>query len=169
MCRKAIFVIDDNKYFKEQYNLTDEQALEVLTIPTFKAIYSLFGNGNNLDRYELVDVFGNSIDINKLNGYQKAMILGECENYFMGIQKDKPCGVVEMKEMFVESFWMVEVSENKITGEIIGEIHRTYAERKPEHSVSIDLKNKTVIYRSYYKALNDAKAWRDYWMNELLK
>ena len=76
---------------------------------------------------------------------------------------------VEMKEVFVESFWLVEVSENKCTGEIIGEIHRTYAENKPENSVSIDLKNKTVIYRSYYKSLSDAKVWRDYWMNELLK
>ena len=169
MCRKTTFIIDDNKYFQNLYGLTDEQAMEILTTPTFQAIYIMCGNGNKPDKCKLVDLNGNKINLDTLDIYKKDIVIDECEKYFKGIQKHKPCGVVEMEEVFVNQYWMVKITVNKINGEIIGEIQRIYAEDKPSDKVSISIDGTKVFYRHYYKTLSNAKAWRTYWMDELIK
>lgn len=99
--RKVIFKIDDKEYFRrelEKYNCTGKQAEDILNgLGYFKAIYTLYGTGNNVDRYTLTDYDGNNININDLNGYEKGVILNDCYDYFTG-NENKPCGVVEILE-----------------------------------------------------------------------
>ena len=104
--RKVTFKIDDQEYFKrelERENCTGEQTENILKgLGTFRAIYTLYGNGKNVDRYTLTDHDGNKININDLNGYEKGVILNDCYAYFTGGKyhnnADKPCGVVEIIE-----------------------------------------------------------------------
>lgn len=73
--RKVIFKIDDKECFRrelEKDNCIGKQADDILKgLGNFKAIYTLYGEGNNVDRYELTDYDGNKININDLNGYEK--------------------------------------------------------------------------------------------------
>lgn len=104
--RKIIFKIDDHEYFRrelEKENCTGKQAENILKgIGNFKAIYTLYGNGKQVDRYELTDYKGNKININDLNGYEKGVVLNDCYAYFTGGRyynnADKPYGVVEIIE-----------------------------------------------------------------------
>lgn len=104
--RKIIFKIDDHEYFRrelEKENCTGEQAENILKgIGNFKAIYTLYGNGKQVDRYELTDYKGKKININDLNGYEKGVVLNDCYAYFIGGRyfnnADKPCGVVDIIE-----------------------------------------------------------------------
>ena len=61
--RKVIFKIDDQEYFRrelEKENCTGKQTENILKgIGNFKAIYTLYGNGKQVDRYELTDYKGN--------------------------------------------------------------------------------------------------------------
>ena len=104
--RKVTFKIDDQEYFKrelEKENCTEEQKEDILKcLGTFKAIYTLYGNGKSVDRYTLTDYNGNKININDLNGYEKGVVLNECYTYFVGgkyhSNADHPCGVVDIVE-----------------------------------------------------------------------
>lgn len=104
--RKVIFKIDDQEYFRrelEKENCTGEQTENILKgIGIFKAIYTLYGNGKQVDRYELTDYKGNKININDLNGYEKGVVLNDCYAYFTGGRyfnnADKPYGVVDIIE-----------------------------------------------------------------------
>lgn len=104
--RKVIFKIDDKEYFRrelEKENCTEQQVEYILkNIGNFKAIYTLYGEGKNVNRYELTDHNGNRININDLNGYEKGVVLNDCCAYFTGgkyhSNTDKPCGVVEITE-----------------------------------------------------------------------
>lgn len=104
--RKVIFKIDDKEYFRrelEKENCTEQQVEDILkNIGNFKAIYTLYGEGKNVNRYELTDHNGNRININDLNGYEKGVVLNDCCAYFTGgkyhSDTDKPCGVVEIIE-----------------------------------------------------------------------
>ncbi len=101
--RKVIFKINNKEYFRkelEKDGCTEKQAENILKdIKNFKAIYTLYGNGENADRYTLTDYDGNKININDLNGYEKGVVLNDCFAYFTGGKYhsniDKPCGVVE--------------------------------------------------------------------------
>ncbi|MDO5151694.1 MAG: hypothetical protein Q4D76_20290, partial [Oscillospiraceae bacterium] len=73
---------------------------------SFKVIYTLYGEGNNTDRYTLTDYEGNKIDINTLNCYQRGVILSDCWAYFTGgkyhSDSNSPCGVIEIRESEVK-------------------------------------------------------------------
>lgn len=104
--RKVIFKIDDKEYFRrelEKENVPNDIKEEILnSVKSFKSIYTLYGEGNNVNRYELTDYDGNRISINDLNGYKKGVVLNDCYAYFAGgkyhSNADKPCGVVEIIE-----------------------------------------------------------------------
>ena len=104
--RKVIFKIDDKEYFRrelEKENVPNDIKEEILnSVKSFKSIYTLYGEGNNVNRYELTDYDGNRISINDLNGYEKGVVLNDCCAYFTGgkyhSNTDKPCGVVEITE-----------------------------------------------------------------------
>lgn len=104
--RKVIFKIDDKEYFRrelEKENVPNDIKEEILnSVKSFKSIYTLYGEGNNVNRYELTDYDGNRIGINDLNGYEKGVVLNDCYAYFAGgkyhSNADKPCGVVEIIE-----------------------------------------------------------------------
>lgn len=104
--RKVTFKIDDQEYFKrelEKENCSREQVQNILKgLGTFKAIYTLYGNGNDVDKYTLTDHDGNKININDLNGYEKGVVLNDCHAYFTGSKyydnADKPYGIVRITE-----------------------------------------------------------------------
>lgn len=106
--RKVIFKINDKEYFKKDFkrqniNITEEQTEGILKgLKIFKAIYILYGNEKQVDRYELIDYDGNKMNINDLNGYEKGVVLNDCYAYFIGgkycFDSDSPCGVVEIIE-----------------------------------------------------------------------
>lgn len=101
--RKVIFKIDDYEYFKKEFELEGVNAEEseriLKHIKPFKAIYTLYGNGNSIERYELTDLDGNKIDFNSLNGYERGMVLNDCKRYFSSTEHNKPCGVVDIQDM----------------------------------------------------------------------
>lgn len=101
--RKVVFNIDDIEYFKRIYKFTNEQAAEIFKdIESFKCIYTIIGQGNNPERYELRDLNGIEIQLNSLNAYQKGVVLNDCMEYFIGGKydgkKNKPCGVIKIEE-----------------------------------------------------------------------
>lgn len=108
--RKVIFKIDDKEYLRrdlKRQNCTGSQAEDILKkLNNFKAIYTLYGNKKQVDRYELTDYDGNKININDLNGYEKGVVLNDCYAYFVGekycFDSDKPCGVVDIVEEEIE-------------------------------------------------------------------
>lgn len=104
--RKVIFKINEFEYLRkelEKDGCTESQIVYILKgVGNFKAIYTLYGYGKQVDRYELTDYEGNKISINDLNGYEKGVVLNDCYAYFTGgkyhSDTDKPCGVVEIIE-----------------------------------------------------------------------
>lgn len=104
--RKVIFKIDDKEYFRrelEKENVPNDIKEEILnSVKGFKSIYTLYGNEEQVDRYELTDYDGNQINIYDLNGYEKGVVLNDCYAYFTGgkyhSNTDKPCGVVKIVE-----------------------------------------------------------------------
>lgn len=101
--RKVIFHIDDNKYFHEKYKQLGAKINDAFDeLESFKVIYTLYGNGKSIDRYELTDYDGNKIHLNTLNGYQKGVVLNDCMAYFEGGKyhnnDTEPCGVIKIEE-----------------------------------------------------------------------
>ena len=102
--RKVIFTIDDLEYFKRSNNLTEEQLQDIFgDKESFKVIYTLYGEGNCIDRYTLTDYDGNKVNLNDLNGYQRGVVLNDCVAYFNGGKyhenETEPCGVVDIQDM----------------------------------------------------------------------
>lgn len=95
--RKVTFFIDDLAFF----NL-EAPGVDLGDKESFKAIYTLYGEGKNIERYELTDQEGNKIPLTDLNGYQKGVILNDCKAYFTGSSYHsngtKPCGVVKIDD-----------------------------------------------------------------------
>lgn len=105
--RKVIFTIDDLAWMQKHYNLTEEQKQDIFgDKESFKVIYTLYGEGKNIDRYTLTDHNGNKINLNDLNGYQRGVVLNDCMVYFTGgkyhSDTKEPCGVVDIREEEVE-------------------------------------------------------------------
>ena len=105
--RKVIFHIDDLEYFRriwtEESNCTPEQIEDILSgLENFKAVYTLYGDGKSISRYTLTDAEGNEININDLNGYQRGVIISDCQAYYGGYRTadggKSPCGVVGIEE-----------------------------------------------------------------------
>lgn len=111
--RKVIFKIDDNEYLRKEFKkeeCTETQIEDILEgLRSFKAIYTLYGVGNNVDRYELTDNDGNKISINTLNGYEKGVILNDCYAYFVGGKYYS-----DAKEPFGKPFGVVKIIEEEV-------------------------------------------------------
>lgn len=102
--RVVTFKIDDIAWMEKFYNLSEEQKKDIFEDQEpFKAIYTLYGNGTNVNRYTLTDYDGNKISLDDLNGYQKGIILNDCYTYFVGgkyhSDTKKPCGVIDIQDM----------------------------------------------------------------------
>lgn len=99
--RKVIFTIDDLEYFKCLYG---EQFITGFfgDAESFRAIYTLIGEGNTPDRSFLTDFSGNKIPRDTLDGYQKGVVLNDCYAYFTGgsyaNHGSSPCGVIKIEE-----------------------------------------------------------------------
>lgn len=107
--RKVTFYIDDLEYFRIAYKLTKEQFNEMFSdITSFRVIYTLYGEGKNADRFTLTDYDGNKVNRNSLNGYERGVVLNDCQAYFVGgkyhLDGTEPCGVVKIEEEECESF-----------------------------------------------------------------
>ena len=105
--RKVIFTIDDVEYFKrmlQNQNVTKEAQKDILdNLNQFKVIYTLYGEGKNIDRYDLTDYDKIKINLDELNGYEKGVVLNDCCAYFTGgkyhSDTKEPCGVVDIQDM----------------------------------------------------------------------
>lgn len=102
--RKVVFYIDDLCYFRQEFNLTEAQINNIFNNKvSFKVIYTLYGEGKNVNKYELTDYNGNKINLNSLNGYQRGVVLSDCMAYFTGgkyhSNNSSPCGVIKIEEM----------------------------------------------------------------------
>lgn len=101
--RKVIFTVNDLEWMQKYYKLTEEQFEEMFKDQeTFKCIYTLYGEGKQVDGYTLTDYDGNKICLNDLNRYHKGVVLNDCYAYFTGgkyhSDTKEPCGVVDIKE-----------------------------------------------------------------------
>lgn len=101
--RKVIFTIDDLAWMQKHYNLTEEQMKDIFNDKeSFRVIYTLYGEGKNVDRYTLTDYDGNKIHMGSLNGYEKGVVINDCYAYFTGgkyhSNTEEPCGVVDIRE-----------------------------------------------------------------------
>lgn len=73
--RKVTFYIDDLEWFRKFYDLTDKQMKDLfLDKDSFKVIYTLYGEKDEIDHYTLTDYDGNKIDYNTLNGFQRGVV-----------------------------------------------------------------------------------------------
>lgn len=103
--RTVTYFIDDLKSLRRELirdgGLTEDQA-DSLTenLPSFRAVYTLYGYGKTADRYELKEYTekdAKRIDINTLNSYEHSILI-ECQSHFCGEPlpdgKSFPTGVV---------------------------------------------------------------------------
>lgn len=138
---KVTFYIDDIAYFAQKAPGVDLGSEE-----SFKAIYTLYGEGKNIDRYELTDLDGNKLPIASLNGYQKGVILNECQAFFIDsaiTAPDKmPCGVVKIDdsgkvwELFAtEGPWGKQPSLNDLISEAADQLRQPAVCSEP-HSLN---------------------------------
>lgn len=100
--REVTYHIDDAAYMKELYKNQGEKdvdkTIDDLVTP-FRCTYQLIGRKDkpDSDYYVLRDEAGKWMNRNDLNGYQRGVILNDCERHFEGKCK-KPFGVVRIKE-----------------------------------------------------------------------
>lgn len=102
--RKVIFTIDDLAWMQKHYSLTDEQMKDIFKDKkSFKVVYTLYGEGKNIDRYDLTDYDEIKINLDELNGYEKGVVLNDCCAYFTDgkyhSDTKEPCGVVDIQDM----------------------------------------------------------------------
>lgn len=101
--RKVTFKIDDLAWMQKFYGFTEMDMQNIFgEADSFKAIYTLYGEDNDIDRYTLTDYDGNKIRLDDLNGFQKGVVLNDCYAYFVGgryhCDGKEPCGVIDIKE-----------------------------------------------------------------------
>ena len=101
--RKVVFLIDDMKFFKRAYKLSAQEITAIFAdMKSFKAIFTLYGEGKHVDRYRLTDHEGKPISMTTLNMYEKDIVLNDCYAYFEGRKfnnKEKmPCGVIGIED-----------------------------------------------------------------------
>ncbi len=88
---KMTFYINDVETFKRIHPEVDFSDLD-----PFICTYVLIGYKNHLpERYELYATDGSKLNINDLNGYQRAIILGDCVRYFEGKPSKYECNMFE--------------------------------------------------------------------------
>lgn len=101
--RKVKYYIDDVEYMKQELNYPDS-VIDLLK-NRLRAIYTIYGDGNCVNRVEIADYDGNKIDINCLNGFQRGVILSDCYSHFENRKyyngANKPFGVIRIEEIEV--------------------------------------------------------------------
>ena len=99
--RKVTYIIDDLEYFKKLYE--GENNLEEIlnAINPFRCEYTLIGEEYESE-YLSMDAEGNKLNIDDLNGYQKGVVLADCQRHFQGKPLDSggkmPTGCIMIKE-----------------------------------------------------------------------
>ena len=95
--RKVKYHINDLEWMKQHYKMSGKEFSSIFDgqIP-FQAVYSLIGEQNS-NKYVLLDIEGNRLNINNLNGYEKGVILNDCNNHFLG-KTSVPRGAVSIIE-----------------------------------------------------------------------
>lgn len=98
--RKVTYIIDDLEYFRELYKEADNLEEILSGVTPFRCEYTLIGEEHE-ERYLLL-VDGKKISINELNGYQKGVILVDCQRHFQGKSlesgKEMPTGCIKIEE-----------------------------------------------------------------------
>lgn len=104
--RKMVYYIDDVEFFRrcllDREDVSEVEAKNILDSlnSAFRAEYTLYGNGADIERYELKHPDGSKMSLSELNGYQRGCILGECKQHFANPEKyPEPCGVIEIKNL----------------------------------------------------------------------
>lgn len=104
--RTVDYFIDDLEALRVELlrdgGLTEDQADSLMENlpPAFRAVYTLYGYGKTVDRYELKEYTekdAKKIDINTLNNYEHSILI-ECQSHFCGVPlpegRSFPRGVV---------------------------------------------------------------------------
>ena len=110
MIRKVTYEIDDLMYFRNKWkdNVSQEDFDKLFSdSASFIATYILYGgNGQFPDHYQLLDKDRNDIPLLSLNGFQKGIILNDCQRHFRNTPCEdgtsNPCGVINIIEENVE-------------------------------------------------------------------
>lgn len=107
MMRKVKYYIDDFQWFKRFYNLSDTAVSHIFgNNKTFKVVFTLFGESNDVNRYELTDYKGDKVLLDSLNDYQIGVTLRDCYAHFEGGKyfdnQQEPTGVVKIEEVTLE-------------------------------------------------------------------
>ena len=80
---KMIFKVNDLATLKRMYEDAPKHIFD--DVKPFKCTYILYGEKSQFpERYELYDENGDKMNINDLNGYQRGIVLGDCDRYFEG-------------------------------------------------------------------------------------
>jgi len=102
---KVTYKIDDLAYFRallsNEPELTQEDIDAILdAAEPFKAVYVLYGKMGHIAQYAfLYDETGEKLRRELLNGYQKGVVLCDCNRHFEGAPMeggDAPTGVVDI-------------------------------------------------------------------------
>lgn len=169
--RKVTFIINDLKWMRKFYKLSDEQFNDMFkNQKPFKCIYTLYGEGNKSpDRYELTDYDGNNININDLNGYQRGVVLNDCMAYFTGGKYTnngkEPCGVIEIKEEDIKKFYRVEVVYCAFLKMKSGNSYIDYRPEKPDSTTeNLPMKD---IHKAWFEDPVEAENYLQKCLSEL--
>lgn len=102
--RKVTYIIDDLEYFRELYKGVDNLEEILKAITPFRCEYTLIGDEYER-KYLLLDAEGNKLNINDLNGYQKGVVLADCQRHFQRKPLESatgmPTGCVKIVEVEV--------------------------------------------------------------------
>lgn len=99
--RKVTYIIDDLEYFRELYKGVDNLEEILKAVTPFRCEYTLIGDEYER-KYLLLDAEGNKLNINDLNGYQKGVVLTDCQRHFqrkpLESATEMPTGCVSIVE-----------------------------------------------------------------------
>lgn len=106
--REVTYYINDHEYMRELYkeagNLDDIMSGlpdPFVCVYTLKAVVTSGQPVMGHNYYDLTDIMGRKINMEDLNGYQRGIILCDCQKHFDGKQ-DNPFGVVKIEERYTE-------------------------------------------------------------------
>lgn len=100
--RKVTYTIDDLEYFRELYKGAENLEEILSAITPFRCEYTLIGEDYER-KYLLLDPDGNKLNINDLNGYQKGVVLCDCQRHFqrkpLESGGEMPTGCIKIEEV----------------------------------------------------------------------
>lgn len=103
--RKVTYVIDDYEYFKNLYMGVDNLEDILNAVAPFRCRYTLIGEDYER-KYLLEDMDGNNLNISSLNGYQKGIVLCDCQRHFQGKPLESggelPTGCIKIEEDIID-------------------------------------------------------------------